>query len=783
MTVVDDRTRKIAPPEDGGEEGTGTRKLAMPAGPVTAGPPAMPLGRLAPGHVLCGDCTVEQTIRPHESQQPGIYRCVAPEGDVIVKVAPAAHPPRSDVWEKLPELVHPNVLRTYRTTEEGGFFFEVQEYCNGGTLADRLTRGDKSFTTVTADWVLTQFVPQAHSGLEYLHARDIVHRDVKPSNIYCQRTAGGGEILVLGDFDISAVLDRTHTSRDTQRVAGTWYYTAPEAFPRFVDERGATRSTRVTRMADYYSLGVTIVELLQGTTCLHMCELPDLFDFYLQGSVVAIPENIPERLSLLLRGLLIRDRRARWGAEEVGRWLRGEVSAGDRRRINEDAAYVLPRVSHPYRLKEHSPVDLPGLADAMYREPEAATEDLMSGDILLSWIGAIDANKAREIRSVRERLRQKPDLALLAAIMVCDPFRPYIFGDGQEVRSAGEWLDHMGLLPAGEAASEDRLSRLATWLRFKWEPDERLAEGVEGIIASPPAVRLEELSYLVDPARPYSIAPGLEAATPEAVARAAYGNPEDWSRTIPDCYNASFRRWQEGYLHAWMRQRGLGSLAEQAAEVEEGLSEHPFAAFEAVLRLLCPELPPVQVELDLARVRGGLRVPYGQSRTVTLPYATTGCGVPFGGLEIEDGQPGISLSDQLIRSRSGAARLTLDSRGGLPVSRSFRARIRLTSGYAVLAGGGVSITYGVRLPAALTLGRIGLGLLLGGIIFGLPRWIISELGITVAPQPAYDAEWLWEAIRAGEWPYLYFIGSAAMIGGACYAGWRVWLWAMSKSES
>ena len=181
------------------------------------------------------------------------------------------------------------------------------------------------------EWVIDSFIAQVSAGLKYLHEQEIIHRDVKPANIY-QHTVSGIQALVLGDFDISSVLEGSRTSRDTQRTAGTWYYTAPEAFPRFVDDSAGGRRGRITRSSDYYSLGITIIELLLGTTSLHLCQLPDLFDFYLQGGRVEIPQGIPGRLTLLLRGLLIRNRQTRWGGREVERWLHNATTDEDLKR-------------------------------------------------------------------------------------------------------------------------------------------------------------------------------------------------------------------------------------------------------------------------------------------------------------------------------------------------------------------------------------------------------------------------------------------------------------------
>ena len=201
------------------------------------------------------------------------------------------------------------------------------------------------------EWVVAVMLPQIADALEYLHAQEIIHRDIKPANIYLKHE-DGVETLVLADFDISSVLEQKRTSRDTQRAGGTWLYTAPEAFPRFVDDHASHRRGRVNRASDYYSLGITLIEMLTGTTSLHLCQLPDLFDFYLSGGRVEIPQGIPGRLPLLLRGLLIRNRQTRWGASEVERWLSNENSDDDLRRIQDDDYFELARASRPYRLSE-----------------------------------------------------------------------------------------------------------------------------------------------------------------------------------------------------------------------------------------------------------------------------------------------------------------------------------------------------------------------------------------------------------------------------------------------
>ncbi len=740
----------------------------------------MPLGFLPAGYRLPDGFIVKETLAPHESQRPGLYLCSRNQYEVMVKIAPTDYMPRPDVWGRLADLKHPNIVRTFGTMVYAGLYIEVQEYCSGGTLADRITKNGQKLTTAAAEWIANSVIPQVNAGLTYLHDKDIVHRDIKPSNIYFRKDAAGKETLVLGDFDVSSVLERAHTSRDTQRLGGTWHYTAPEAFPRFVDENATAQRGRVTRSADYYSLGVTLVELIQGTTSLHMCELPDLFDFYLQGNKVALPANIPERLSLVLQGLLIRNRHTRWGSVEITRWLQGKTTDGDRKRILDDSVYDLPRANRPYRLNAYSPVDLPSLADAMYREQEAAMQDLMEGDVLLNWVGSIDPNRARDMRATRERLRRDPDQAIFEAIMICDPTRPLMV-NRQEAVSAEEWLTHVEGSPNPERhLSPKSLARFEAWLRLYVEPDKRVAAGIAGVMGLPDAERLANLRFLIRPDLPYRIAPNLEALTPKDIVGITYGVPEDWAKGIPVCYQGSFDLWSQGVLHAWMRHRGLDSILTKAIQIQKSLADHGYAAFETVLRLLDPDLPPVRVRLSLAQLAGGLQVAYGKSRTVTIPYSTVGCGVPFGGLRLKGAEAGLALSNQLVNSRSGVARLTLDAGLGIPASRRFEGLIELDGGFTVLEKGPATFRYGAVLPIAGTIGRVFLGAILVALIAGGTRLLLTRVGFTYPIGAAYRAGSVWALTRAKEYPFLHLIKSAGIVIAAFAVSLSTWLWLRSR---
>jgi serine/threonine protein kinase len=749
----------------------------------------LPLGTQAPGTLLCGDCRVLETLHPHESNRPGLFLCDAPEGRVIVKVAASQFAPRPELWGRLPFLQHANVLRIHRTHEVDGFFYEVQEYCTGGTLDDRVPRPGTGRAPATPEWLIDAFVPQLHAALRYLHGQDIIHRDIKPANIYL-KPGPGGDTLILGDFDISAVLEQSRTSRDTQRAAGTWLYTAPEAFPRFVDDQAQGRRGRVTRSSDYYSLGITLIELLIGTTSLHLCQLPDLFDFYLQGGRVEIPQGLPGRLTLLLRGLLIRNRQTRWGVDELERWLRGDTTERDLKAVRDDEAFELAHASRPYRLREQVAIDLPSLADAMIREPETAMEDLLSGEVLLNWIGNIDTNVARDIRRDREAWRFTPEVALQCAILRCDATRAFVMPDGHEVTSARDWLARVAQLLARAPGSQDELlsptmlGRLQSWLALKDDPDPHLAEAIGQITKTPIRARLEELAYLIHPDRPFQLRKGVIARTPKELVALTYGAPEEWKSGRPANYEAAYQRWYDGILHAWLRQRGLAEVAARCEQIRDRLPNDLFAAFETALRQLDPELAPVQVVVDLTAVPRLVTLEHRGQRRLALPYKVVGPGVPFGALTVHKGTSGVRVVEPLIKSREGTAELDFDARQEMPVGRTFTVHLTLESGIAQLDPTPVKVVYQVNFPLSVTLGRVAAGSAIGATLLGGARAVIGTFYPDGGTITLFNGQLrhLWWAIRDGTYPWMEGIIGALVLAVVMYLALRIWLVALERSE-
>lgn len=143
---------------------------------------------------------------------------------------------------------HPGIARVTDTLD-GDAVALVMELLEGESLREVLARGP---VPPDAAAILVEDVADA---LAYAHARGVVHRDVKPDNVFLAEREEGMRAVLL-DFGIARVEEMSSLTQ-TGILIGTPRYTAPEQLedPRRVDGR-----------ADVFALGVLLYELLTGQT-------------------------------------------------------------------------------------------------------------------------------------------------------------------------------------------------------------------------------------------------------------------------------------------------------------------------------------------------------------------------------------------------------------------------------------------------------------------------------------------------------------------------------------
>jgi serine/threonine protein kinase len=150
------------------------------------------------------------------------------------------------------KLRSPNVARVIDVGElEGGAPFIAMEHLEGEDLAV-LVRGAERLPVVEA----VDLVRQACLGVAEAHAHGIVHRDIKPQNLFVTRGPGGERVLKVLDFGVARLEAEASISLTrSMQMVGSPGYMSPEAF----------RSSRtVDARADVWSLGVVLYELLTG---------------------------------------------------------------------------------------------------------------------------------------------------------------------------------------------------------------------------------------------------------------------------------------------------------------------------------------------------------------------------------------------------------------------------------------------------------------------------------------------------------------------------------------
>ena len=114
-------------------------------------------------------------------------------------------------------LKHENIINYYGSFISNNRFYIETEYADAGTLADFLASLPSSLDEIE---ILVLFV-QIVSAVLYLHQRNIIHRDIKTTNIFLNKQG----FIKIGDFGISKILD---SKLDARSFVGTPFYICPE---------------------------------------------------------------------------------------------------------------------------------------------------------------------------------------------------------------------------------------------------------------------------------------------------------------------------------------------------------------------------------------------------------------------------------------------------------------------------------------------------------------------------------------------------------------------------
>jgi tetratricopeptide (TPR) repeat protein len=141
---------------------------------------------------------------------------------------------------------HPNIVSIYEMGEEKGQPYIVIPFMPGGDVEGLIEKAPEHRLPIDKAIEITKSVCK---GLEFAHSKGIIHRDIKPGNVWL--SADG--TAKVGDFGLALSIDLSRLTHEGMMV-GTYYYMPPEQ----------AMGGEITPRADLYSLGAMLYEMVTG---------------------------------------------------------------------------------------------------------------------------------------------------------------------------------------------------------------------------------------------------------------------------------------------------------------------------------------------------------------------------------------------------------------------------------------------------------------------------------------------------------------------------------------
>ena len=220
----------------------------------------------------------------------------------------------------LKEIEHPNIIKLIEVHETTQYIYLVMELCNGGGLSDcledHMKKNKKPFSEEIVQYLMRQIV----SGLNYLHKKDILHRDIKLDNILVNfdneedrknRNMMKAKVKII-DFGFARHLEPSQLAYST---LGSPINMDPGIL-RKLNKMVHSKEYGYDQKADIWSLGTICYEMLIGKNTFNAETMRELISKVERGNYF-LPTTISKEAVSFLNGMLQYDLKKRLSAEQL----------------------------------------------------------------------------------------------------------------------------------------------------------------------------------------------------------------------------------------------------------------------------------------------------------------------------------------------------------------------------------------------------------------------------------------------------------------------------------
>ena len=300
--------------------------------------------KLTAGTLLSGKYEIVEPLSV-STGEADLYVCKYDGNEYVAKVYRRQRAVKPEVITALKSISSPYVAALFDTGTHNNLPFEILPYYKNGSLQGRQFSMEALKETI---------IPCINEALNVLHQNDIIHKDLKPSNIML---LDDNKRVAIIDFGISSVVEQGNTVLVT-KTGMTPEYSAPETFRNlFLEE------------SDYYSFGITLYELHCGYTPYKNMNAEEIAQFTAVQRI-PFPKDMPQELQDLISAVTYFDitnrnnkknPNRRWTYAEVDNWCKGkkQVIPG------EGTGFGVEKAIPPYTFLGQAYKDIPSLITAL----------------------------------------------------------------------------------------------------------------------------------------------------------------------------------------------------------------------------------------------------------------------------------------------------------------------------------------------------------------------------------------------------------------------------------